>query len=338
MADDQKNSEEPEHHAKIISFINMKGGVGKTTLSIGVARYLAEYLDKKVLVIDADPQFNATQSLLDDYKQEETNSLIQDELARMKKTDGKSHSEDEVDESEFNYYSQNIIKGFKTDRTEDIKTIYRLFVPQVNLTRNFQMPTKEDIITPLTDNLEVLCGDLSLVLVNKSSDSSFSGRIKQFITRNRLKSDYDYIIIDCPPTLTIYTDSALLASDFYVIPNRIDRYSIIGIDSLQRSVDNLTDEMDLDRPLFCLGIVYTMVPNNMGPKQERIRKSFESKKVVNVLDIFDSQLKQQNNIQNGASGTNPVSYKASRDDIGAIVYEIVERIKQHEEEDSVNGQ
>ena len=52
---------------KVVSFINMKGGVGKTTLSLGVADYLSEQ-GYNVLVIDADPQFNSTQALLDTYK------------------------------------------------------------------------------------------------------------------------------------------------------------------------------------------------------------------------------------------------------------------------------
>ena len=52
---------------KVISFINMKGGVGKTTLSIGIADFLADN-DKKILIIDADPQFNCTQALLDYYR------------------------------------------------------------------------------------------------------------------------------------------------------------------------------------------------------------------------------------------------------------------------------
>ena len=51
---------------KVISIINMKGGVGKTTLCVGISDYLAE-IGKKILLIDADPQFNATQSLLDQY-------------------------------------------------------------------------------------------------------------------------------------------------------------------------------------------------------------------------------------------------------------------------------
>ncbi len=53
--------------APVISFINMKGGVGKTTLCVGMGEYLANYLQKKILVIDIDPQFNATQSLMGHY-------------------------------------------------------------------------------------------------------------------------------------------------------------------------------------------------------------------------------------------------------------------------------
>lgn len=59
--------------AKIISVINMKGGVGKTTLSIGISDYLSEK-GKPVLIIDADPQFNATQALLDVYKKDDYDS------------------------------------------------------------------------------------------------------------------------------------------------------------------------------------------------------------------------------------------------------------------------
>ncbi|PKH11142.1 ParA family protein, partial [Planomicrobium sp. MB-3u-38] len=59
--------ETTSHNASIISFINMKGGVGKTTLCVGVADYLANYENKKVLLIDIDPQFNATQTLMDQY-------------------------------------------------------------------------------------------------------------------------------------------------------------------------------------------------------------------------------------------------------------------------------
>lgn len=59
--------------AEIISLINMKGGIGKTTLSISLADYLSK-IGNKVLIIDADPQFNATQALLDAYKTKDISS------------------------------------------------------------------------------------------------------------------------------------------------------------------------------------------------------------------------------------------------------------------------
>ena len=170
-----------------------------------------------------------------------------------------------------------------------------------------------------------MCGDLNLVLANKNSDYSLIKRIKNFIAYNNLKSVYDYIFIDCPPTLTIYTDSALMASDYYIIPNIIDRYSIIGIDSLQKAVGNLIHEERID--LKCLGIIYTMVYSNINKKQAKIKTDFESKSVVNNLEIFDAKSHVVNHIQFGSSGTLPTKYKASREDIEAISLELERKIK-----------
>lgn len=128
--------------------------------------------------------------------------------------------------SEINYYSEIVLPAGKT--------IYKLFKPQVDMSQAYETPDKEEVIIDLKDNLDILCGDLNLVLVNKVSDHTFVKRIRNFVEDNELRKIYDYIIIDCPPTLTIYTDSALMASDFYLIPNRIDRYSIVGIGSLQK--------------------------------------------------------------------------------------------------------
>ncbi|WP_268875007.1 ParA family protein [Photobacterium kishitanii] len=64
--------------ASVISFINMKGGVGKTTLCVGVADFLATNFDKSILVIDIDPQFNATQSILNKH------NLIDSYLTELK--------------------------------------------------------------------------------------------------------------------------------------------------------------------------------------------------------------------------------------------------------------
>lgn len=274
---------------KVISIINMKGGVGKTTLSLGIADYLAE-IGKKILLIDADPQFNSTQAMIDYYKNEDY-------------------------ESEDNYYSTEVLPKEKT--------IYRLFKPQTDMMYSYSTPTSDELIVNLNERLDILCGDLNLVLVNNSSEHAFVRRIRNFIDDNKLRDEYDYIIIDCPPTLTIYTDSALMASDYYLIPNRIDRYSIVGIDSLQKAVNNLIREERID--LKCIGLVYTMVTTSA--KQEKIRINFENKKAVNDIDIFSARTSVVNNIQYGMAGTIPTKYKASKDDIEAISLELLQRLK-----------
>ena len=305
---------------QVISFINMKGGVGKTTLTIGIADYLANYKNKKVLVIDADPQFNATQGLLEEYKklQELEKELkATNEEERLKELEEKLKEHDS--EKDITYYTEHILKNKKT--------IYQLFQPQRDMTESFKTPDSSELIVELLENnrLDILCGDLNLVLANKNSDYSLIKRIKNFIADNNLKSVYDYIFIDCPPTLTIYTDSALMASDYYIIPNRIDRYSIIGIDSLQKAVGNLIHEERID--LKCLGIIYTMVYSNINKKQAKIKTDFESKSVVNNLEIFDAKSHVVNHIQFGSSGTLPTKHKASREDIEAISLELERKIK-----------
>ena len=279
---------------KIISLINMKGGVGKTTLSVGLADVLA-IKDYSVLLIDADPQFNATQAMLDTYK---------------------THGYTDV-ESESNYYNDQILKTGKT--------IYKVFKPQIDMMEEYATPKSEELLVKLNDKLDILCGDLNLVLVNKVSDHTFVRRIKNFIEDNNLRERYDFIIIDCPPTLTIYTDSALMASDYYLIPNRIDRYSIVGIDSLQKAVKNLIREERIE--LKCIGLVYTMVSTDLSVKQQRIKDSFESKKTVNDIDIFDSRSTIVNDIQCGKAGTLPTKYKKSREDMEAIASELMVKIE-----------
>lgn len=284
---------------KVVSLINMKGGVGKTTLSLGISDFLASH-GYSMLLIDADPQFNSTQAMLDTYK--------------------RSGYEDAL-ESEVNFYSEEVRKYNKT--------IYRLFMPQVDMRQGYSTPSAEELVINLNENLDILCGDLNLVLVNKVSDHTFVRRICNFIDENKLRDKYDFIIIDCPPTLTIYTDSALMASDYYLIPNRIDRYSIVGIDSLQAAVNSLIREERIS--LKCLGLVYTMVSKELSSKQLKIKNSFESKRAVNDIDIFSTSMTVVNNIQYGMGGTLPTRYKNSTEDIEAICSEFLQRIRYDQE-------
>lgn len=272
--------------AKVISFINMKGGVGKTTLCIGLADYLSNYLDdgKKILLIDVDPQFNSTQALLDAY------------------------------------YNGD----YFTDILPKEKTINRLFKPQVDFSKGYESPKSEDLIIKLKENLDILCGDLNLVLANKSSDYGHVKRLSRFIKDNNLKETYDYILIDCPPTLTIYTDSALMASDFYLIPNRIDRYSIIGISSLQKAINNLIREEEIN--LKCLGLVYTIIEDELTEKQKNMKLEFEGQEEMGGMYIFTASTTNVRDIQVGKSGPIPTRYLKSRNDIADISLEIMDRL------------
>ncbi|EJB4842084.1 AAA family ATPase [Listeria monocytogenes] len=278
---------------KVISFINMKGGVGKTTLTIGIADYIANLNSegKKVLVIDADPQFNATQSCLDEY--------------------------------------------YKDDYYEDIwpneKTIYKLFRPQTDLASDYTLPTKEDLIIPLTSTLDILCGDLKLVLANNILTPGATKRLKRFIKDNQLRNIYDYILIDCPPTLTMYTNSALLASDYYIIPNRIDKYSIIGISSLMTAISGLIREEELN--LKCMGMIYTMIENTLSDKQLIMKNTLEEQEVMENISIFLSSIRNVKDIQVGKQGPFPTKYKKSREDISDIVNELFDKIGREDNEE-----
>lgn len=264
-------------NGKVISIINMKGGVGKTALSVGISSFLAENRDKKILLIDSDPQFNATQAFIDPDK-----------------------------------YG------------EDTKTIFQLFKPQTEIAERYVMPRKEELITNIQENLDILKGDLNLVLVNKSSDSGLIKRLKMFIKVNKLREEYDYIIIDCPPTLTLYTDSALISSDYYLIPNRIDRYSGIGIKSLNKAIGDLIYTEDLE--LKCLGLVYTMVEDQLTQKQNEIKSELESSEAVDNIYIFTSNSSFVRDMQVGRRGPIATRYAKSKRDISDIVDEMEIRL------------
>ncbi|MCX0367302.1 ParA family protein, partial [Clostridium perfringens] len=155
----------------VISFMNMKGGVGKTTVCINIAGKLAS-IGKKVLIIDMDPQMNASQYLLN------TSEL------------------------------ENIVKGKRT-----IYTLYRGLLEDDYSSiagENENEHSEEnhiEIINKVRDNLDIICGDLNMTKVKEDS-GTVSDTLNLFITSNKLKDNYDFIFIDCPPTHSIYTISA----------------------------------------------------------------------------------------------------------------------------------
>lgn len=254
---------------KVISFINMKGGVGKTTLTINIANYLANKENKKILIIDLDPQFNATQALL--LKQEK-NKL--------------SNNINKQDEDEVEFKAEVSSAEQYKKLSKNGKTAFQIFYRTV-ITKN----TQKDIVYEFSENISFVPGDLELSSVVAGDTASKVGLIDKFIKINNLKEKFDFILIDCPPTWSILTHSALYASKYYLIPSKLDFYSSIGINSLQNKIsEKLTNDcmyQETSRKLFNLGIVFSMTTNLQSEKRlrETVIKDYDTK-----IHVFDAEI------------------------------------------------
>lgn len=239
-------------NAKVISFINMKGGVGKTTLTINIGDKLSKR-NKKVLIIDMDPQFNATQSLLL-YKVKQT-STCSEELSTTN-LDEKIVM-DEISSTE--YYKR---------LSEDKKTVLQMF-ESPNLTK-----PRDNICEEIKNNLFLIPGDLQLSKEITGDTSNKVGAVYKFLNDNNILNDYDYVLIDCPPTWSILTHSSLVASDYYVIPSKVDLYSSIGIKLLEEQIHAkiYSDSMYQlsNRKLKQLGVIFTLVHRTVKAENSRI--------------------------------------------------------------------
>lgn len=273
---------------KVVSFINMKGGVGKTTLCIGIGEYLAHFKNKKILFIDLDPQFNTTQSLMDLF--------------------------DKEDEYITYYNEENI-------------TVKRIFQSITKITEKHELPKPDDIIIKLDENIDIIAGTINIIFEDNNKEGGKPRRIKKFIKDNKLRNEYDYIFIDCPPTISLYTDAALHASDYYLVPNRLDRYSMLGITLLDKVIERLSEDEDIE--IKPLGIVYTMMKDETL-KSNNLKSTFEKNDIVNKIGLFSSSTSQVNDLLFGYQGNIASKYKKSREDIASVCDEFIERIEQND--------
>lgn len=264
--------EDPD--CKVISFINMKGGVGKTTLCINTADNLAQD-GNKILIIDMDPQFNATQALLLQMQRQKT-------LSENNNTSSeKVFSEDvkaELDSSKT--YRELSKKG---------RTIMQLFGSTDPNNNSL------NIIMNFSDKIDFIPGDLELSSVVAGDTAGKESVINQYIIENELDKRYNYVLIDCPPTWSILTHASLFASDYYIIPSKIDFYSSIGINSLQNKINEKLlnnfsyKQLNLARKktLTNLGIIFSMTTGLMAEKSIRktVKNDFDSS-----IPIFNAEI------------------------------------------------
>ena len=219
---------------RIISVFNQKGGVGKTTTVVNLAVAL-NYLDKKVLVIDIDPQSNTTTGLgLDKYNIE--NSLYKlfyasEENPELNHEDV-SETDDEVDNS-----TENV--EIEVENREDTKEVLIEENP-INI---------EDYITKSKSGVDIIPSESALSgLEVELVDLDPLERTRQLKNLIGLidEDKYDFILIDCPPSLGLLSINALVASNSIIIPIQTEYYALEGVSELMNTYNMVKQQLNED--------------------------------------------------------------------------------------------
>ena len=211
---------------KIISIANQKGGVGKTTTSINLSTLLAKR-GKKVLLIDADPQGNATSGVGMDKN---------------------------VELSVYDLIISDDINPKDTIQKTEIKNLY---------------------ICP--SNINLAGAEVELV-----SMMSREYRLKEKL--DMIKDDYDYMIIDCPPSLGLITLNSFTASDSVLIPVQCEYYALEGLGQLINTVNlvkkHLNKDLEIEGALLTMYDIRTYLSNQVVKEVKRYFNNIVYKTVI----------------------------------------------------------
>lgn len=247
---------------RVISVINHKGGVGKTTTTLNLGKAIS-LTGKKVLLIDIDPQANLSQSL-------------------------------KVEDPE--------------------QSMYNVFSDKIDL------PIQE-----IADNLFLAPSDLDLSQVEMELMSSITGYFYLKKAISKIDFQYDYIFIDCPPSLGVLTMNALLASTDALICVQSEFLAVKGLQTVLGLIAKLQD--DLHKDLEILGMLITMTNRTIIKKNvvETLKNAYSDK-------VFNTNIRQNIKlVEASALGQDVFSYAPSSSaaqDYEELAKEIMERINQ----------
>lgn len=299
---------------KVISFINMKGGVGKTTLTKEIGYHLATVKNLKVLLVDVDPQINLTQSIFRKFGFAPSESI--------------AHSMEKSEEID-SYRNIKVTKA-------SIQNILNGNISNQNPTSDY---TKAIVDIPNT-NLSIIPGEFGLDFTNRNlNGGQLENGLYNFIYKNNLKNKFDYILIDCPPTYSSYTISALKPSDYYIIPVRPEAYSILGVNMLEEVIKQIKNENEVyfrDRFLRNLGIILSGVKENDRKGIENLIEDIASSSVLkdNNIEVFKNRFLYNSSLQNNMAYfiTDGRAEKISKPNLNDLTNELLSRIQHMEGE------
>lgn len=245
---------------KIISVFNQKGGVGKTTTVVNLAVALA-YLDKKVLVIDMDPQANATTGLGIDKNKVETS--IYDLFYFTSPKDDKA----EVTECDI-----------AEDNTEEEKTVEENPEESLENIDKYIIKTKSGVdLIPSENSLSGL--EVELVELDPVERTQ---KLKTILAA--IKTEYDFILIDLPPSLGLLSINALVGSNSIIIPIQTEYYALEGVSELMNTFELVKESLNKD--LYVEGVLLSMFDKRTKLAYEvveEVKKYFKNRVFMTMI-------------------------------------------------------
>ena len=229
---------------RVISVFNQKGGVGKTTSVVNLAVAL-NYLDKKVLVVDMDPQANTTTGLgLDKYKVE--NSLYElfyageedSELEEQEEKSEEAKKTDLDDKEKEDSPKEGEVESKDEDQASD----------QI-LEENKKDIDIEDYITKTQSGVDIIASESALSgLEVELVELDALERTRQLKNIVDIIDDdmYDFVLIDCPPSLGLLSINALVASNSIIIPIQTEYYALEGVSELMNTYNMVKKQLNED--------------------------------------------------------------------------------------------
>lgn len=210
---------------KTIAIANQKGGVGKTTTSINLSASLAAK-EKKVLVIDTDPQGNTT-------------------------------------------------SGFGVEKNDLDNTVYELMLSECSI-KECILNDVIDGVSIIPSNVNLAAAEIELIGVDR----------KEYILKREvewIKDGFDYIIIDCPPSLSMLTINAMTTADTVLVPIQCEYYALEGLSQLIHTINLVKERLNPD--LDIEGVVFTMYDSRTNLSMQVVEnvKSNLSQKVFQTL-------------------------------------------------------